>query len=220
MRVAKSFDNSTPSPPRAGSPLRPAPALLPEVVARAAGCPAERVASAVLERLELAPGDAVLELGCGSGRTLAAVAARVRGGLAAGIDPSELMVRHAAARNRRFIAQGRAAVLAASTRDLGCFPDASFDRAYGTHVIYFWSEPERDLAEVTRVLRPGGLLLLGFFEGAEGDVSRVGFPVARALRLLAAAGFRDAQPAGRLPGERGLAFVRARRPASASGRGE
>jgi SAM-dependent methyltransferase len=102
-------------------------------------------------------------------------------------------------------------VLAASTRDLGCFADASFDQVYGMHVIYFWSEPERDLAEVARVLRRGGLLLLGFFEGAEGDPGRVRFPVDRALRLLGAAGFGDAQPAGRAAGEPGLAFVRARR---------
>lgn len=205
MRALHRFDKSTPSP-RTRTALAPA-ALLPEVVARAATCPAERVASAVLELLEPGPGDAVLELGCGSGRTLAAVAARLRHGFVAGVDPSELMVRHAAARNRRAIAQGRAAVFAGSTRDLGRFADARFDRAYGTHVVYFWSEPARDLAEVARVLRPGGRLVLGFFAGVEGEPGRVLFPVERALALLGASGFADAE-ALRSAADPRLAFVR------------
>jgi SAM-dependent methyltransferase len=200
MRALKLFDDSTPSPPT--SPLTA------EVVARAATCPAERVASAVLELLEPGPGDAVLELGCGSGRTLAAVAARLREGFVAGVDPSELMLRHAAARNRRAIAQGRAAVFAGSTRDLGRFADARFDRAYGTHVVYFWSDPARDLAEIARVLRPGGRLVLGFFAGGEGEPGRVRFPVDRALALLEGAGFHRAE-APRNTAAPGLAFVRA-----------
>jgi|GEM_PF-5519503 len=190
MSAQPYFDAWTPSPlPRAGSH----DALLPEVLARAAACPQERVASAVLELLALQPGDAVLELGCGSGRMLAAVAARLRDGFVAGVDPSPLMVRHAAARNRRVIAQKRAQVSVASTPDLGAFPDARFDRVFGTHVVYFWPDPARDLAEVARVLRPGGLLLLGFFAGEEGERGRTRFAVARARRLLAEAGFRDVE---------------------------
>ncbi|HEX2484542.1 MAG TPA: class I SAM-dependent methyltransferase [Myxococcota bacterium] len=182
-------------------------ALLPEVVARAATCPAERVARAVLELLEPAPEDAVLELGCGSGRTLAAMAARVQRGVVVGVDPSELMVRHAAARNRRFVDRGRAAVFAASTADLSRFGDGRFDRVYGTHVVYFWSDPRRDLAEVARVLRPGGRILLGFFAG--GDAARVRFPVERAVELLRAAGFADAAPVRSALVDTRLAFVRA-----------
>jgi SAM-dependent methyltransferase len=207
MRALQRFDNATPSPPRSSSTVAP-DALLPEVVARAATCPAERVAGAVLELLEPRPDAAVLELGCGSGRTLAAVAARLREGFVAGIDPSELMVRHAAARNRRAIAQGRAAVFAASTRDLGRFGDARFDGAYGTHVVYFWPEPARDLAEVARVLRPGARLVLGFFAGVEGEPGRVLFPVDRALALLEASGFGHAE-ALRSAADPRLAFVRA-----------
>jgi SAM-dependent methyltransferase len=110
----------------------------------------------------------VLELGCGSGRLLATVAARLRRGFAAGIDPSALMVRHARMRNRRWIAQGRAEVSAGRSDDLGRFADARFDKVYGTHVVYFWMEPKRDLAEIRRVLRPGGSLVLGFFPSEDG----------------------------------------------------
>ena len=70
-------------------------ALLGEVVVRTATCPRERVAEDVVEILGVAPGDAVLELGCGSGRMLSVVVGRLREGRALGLDPSELMVRHA-----------------------------------------------------------------------------------------------------------------------------
>ena len=42
------------------------------------------------------------------------------------------------------------------------YPDNRFDRAFAVHVLYFWHEPRGELREIHRVLRQGGLLLLGF----------------------------------------------------------
>jgi SAM-dependent methyltransferase len=109
-------------------------------------------------------------------------------------------------------------VLAGSSRDLGRFPTASFDRVYGTHVVYFWSEPRADLAEIARVLRPGGELLLGFFPAGVGEPRRVAFPVERALALLRDAGFLGAH-AARSAVAPGLTFARGRKIA-ATGREE
>ena len=181
---------------------------LGEVIARAATLPGETVARTVLELVELAPSDAVLELGCGSGRLLATVAARLRRGFAAGIDPSALMVRHARMRNRRWIAQGRAEVSAGRSDDLGRFADARFDKVYGTHVVYFWVEPARDLAEIRRVLRPGGALVLGFFPSEDGTAGATRFPVERAVRLLGQAGFTDVRAERRAAGRHALAWLK------------
>ena len=194
---------------RARGPL--AGGLLPEVVARAASCPGESVARAVLELLEPLPADAVLELGCGSGRLLSAVAARLRHGCVAGVDPSELMVRHARARNRRWIALGRAEVRAGHSEDLASFAEGRFDKVYGTHVVYFWTEPQRDLAEIRRVLRPGGRLLLGFFPAEPGAREATRFPIERAERLLAEAGFCEVRALRSAAGGRSLAWVHATR---------
>jgi SAM-dependent methyltransferase len=177
------------------------------VVAGSAACSGERVARAALELLALQPADAVLELGCGSGRLLAALAARLHAGFAAGIDPSELMVRHAHARNRHWIARGRVEVRKAHSGDLGAFPDGRFHKVFGAHVIYFWTEPARDLAEIRRVLHPGGRLLLGFFpEEAGGRGAR--FPIERAGPWLRAAGFREIRIHRHDAGGRTLAWVR------------
>jgi SAM-dependent methyltransferase len=185
--------------------------LLPEVVARAAACSGESVARAVFELLELAPADAALELGCGSGRLLSAVAARLRQGFVAGIDPSELMVRHARARNRRWGALGRAEVAVGHSGDLSRFADGRFDKVYGTHVVYFWRSPGRDLAEIRRVLRPGGRLLLGFFPADGGEAAGPRYDAARGLGLLAQAGFGELRAERRAAGGRELVWIRATR---------
>jgi SAM-dependent methyltransferase len=138
---------------------------------------------------------------------LSALAARLRRGYAAGIDPSEWMVRHARARNRRWLAAGRAEIRTGGSGDLGAFADGRFDRVFGTHVVYFWSEPWRDLAEIRRVLRPGGRLLLGFFPDADRAGSRTCFSEQRVVALLGEAGFREIRAQRRSAGSETLAWI-------------
>ena len=188
--------------------------LLGTVVARSASYHPEQVADAALELLAAGPEDAVLELGCGSGRLLFRLAARARRGFVVGIDPSELMVRHARHRNRRWIEAGRARVEQGHSADLSAFAEASLDRVLGVHVVCFWSDPRADLDEVRRVLKPGGRLLFGFQPGGPGagtdpDPARV--PVARVESWLRAAGFADVHTVAGGEAERPLAWVRARR---------
>lgn len=73
-----------------------------------------------------------------------------------GIDFSEEMVNMAAAKNipgTRFLF-GEVATMP--------FADQTFDVCFGINVVYFWENPERELAEILRVLKPGGCLMLGY----------------------------------------------------------
>lgn len=148
--------------PRSAEP--PPDGLLADVYLRA-GLFRTEAAQALLARLAVAPEDRILELGVGSGRLLAEVAARATRGHVAGVEPAPAMVRHAARRNARLVARGRVDLRAGSSADLSAWPDAAFDKVYGVHVVYFWREPLRDLREVARVLRPGGRLVLGYWPG-------------------------------------------------------
>jgi ubiquinone/menaquinone biosynthesis C-methylase UbiE len=117
----------------------------------------------VLRRLAVAPGERILEIGFGHGRTLERAIRTNADARFAGIDHADDMVATLARRNRVLVEAGRLDLRAGDSRTLP-WSDGSFDGAFAVHTIYFWKDPERDLAEIRRVLRPGGRLVLGFRE--------------------------------------------------------
>jgi ubiquinone/menaquinone biosynthesis C-methylase UbiE len=167
--------------------------LLGEIVARVMAFDTAQANRIAVERLAVRAGEAVLEVGCGHGRTLERIASAPCGFLA-GIDPSEVMVRLARRRLRPGIEAGRAEVSLAASSALP-YPDARFDAALAVHVLYFWKEPSTELGEIRRVLRPGGRALLGYRPRDEAAVAELPATV-YSLRsvdevegLLARAGF-------------------------------
>jgi len=111
----------------------------------------------LLEAIDLQPGQRVLELGCGAGHTLVRVAARADVTIDA-VDALPEMRRTATRRVRLAGCGRRVTIQAADFTAALPFAEATFDRVYGESVIAF-HEPEqvaRLLAEVYRVLRPGG----------------------------------------------------------------
>ncbi|MDQ3930617.1 MAG: methyltransferase domain-containing protein [Chloroflexota bacterium] len=112
-----------------------------------------------IAQLDLQPTDRVLEVGFGPGVGVEEVLKRVRAGFVAGVDFSETMVSEASKRNAEAIRAGRADLRYCVAEDLS-FPDASFDKAFGIHSIYFWSDAQAAFRELYRVLKPGGLLVI------------------------------------------------------------
>lgn len=133
---------------------------LGEIVARVMALETEPANRIAVQELAVQPGESVLEVGCGHGRTLARLA-RGPCPFLAGIDPSDVMVRLARRRLRRSIGAGRADVSLASSAKI---PHAGgrFDAVLAVHVVYFWTDPLADLREIRRVLRSGGRILLGY----------------------------------------------------------
>jgi SAM-dependent methyltransferase len=151
--------------------------------------------AAAVEALAVAPGDRVLEIGFGHGRTIAALARRAGAGLVAGVDPSATMLAMASRRNRSALRAGRVELRLAGAEALP-FPYASFDKVLAVNSVQFWPGPGRSLAEARRVLRPGGVLLLGIRlrDAAAGRFGSPGFreEQVEAVRVaLETAGFED-----------------------------
>jgi SAM-dependent methyltransferase len=150
-----------------------------------------------LDQLDLQPEDRLLEIGFGHGRTLATAAKRITSGRLAGIDPSEVMMKIARGRNARALRSGRMA-LALGGSDRLPYPSGEFDKVLSVHTIYFWTAPERDLAEVHRVMAPGARLVIGYRPSEDLGFGR-DFPatiynirsVAQIERLVGEAGFTD-----------------------------
>lgn len=113
----------------------------------------------VLRLLALTSGEAVLDIGSGPG-LLATDVARAVGptGRVCGIDISDSMLT---------LARGRAAPAGSAPVeyrhggvDAVPYPDGSFDAAVCTQVLEYVADIPAALAEVLRVLRPGGRLLV------------------------------------------------------------
>jgi ubiquinone/menaquinone biosynthesis C-methylase UbiE len=167
----------------------------------------------VLELLQLAPADSVLEIGCGHGDTLAKAARVAREGVLAGIDFSWLTHRHAVRRHRALVAGGRLDFRFGSSDQLP-FAAESFNKAYAVHTIYFWTAPLDHLREARRVLRPDGRFVLGF-RPAEDPGFRATYPAevyrirpqAEVVELIGAAGFRVLDVIERMVATKRMTFV-------------
>jgi len=107
----------------------------------------------ILGELALTREDYLLEVGCGGGAMLKR--ALESGCRAAAVDHSPDMVRLALQENRDAVLEGRLEVRE-SGADALPFPNATFTCAAMTGVLGFLPDPVAALAEVRRVLAPGG----------------------------------------------------------------
>lgn len=104
-------------------------------------------------------GDAVLDVGSGTGALTAAVAAVSPSGSIVGIDTSASYVTRATQHHRT----GRIRFAVGNARDLPFAAD-SFDRTLALLILNFVPDPAKAVAEMSRVTRPGGTIAAAVWE--------------------------------------------------------
>jgi SAM-dependent methyltransferase len=112
-------------------------------------------ARAVVETAGLRPGERVLDLGCGTGN--AALLAAERGGEVTGVDPASRLLEIARAQAAR---EGKKVTFRhgeAASLPMG---DSSVDAILSVFALIFVPDPGAAAAEMSRVLAPGGRIVL------------------------------------------------------------
>lgn len=123
----------------------------------------EAVFDQVLDWLGPLQGDRCLEVGCGGGRLLERVLARGAAS-AAGLDYSPDMLALTIVRNREAVAGDALRVKLGDAARIP-WPDRAFTATITANMFLFVEKPQEVLAELFRVLAPGGRLVIATIPG-------------------------------------------------------
>jgi SAM-dependent methyltransferase len=141
-----------------------------------------RVAREFVGWLDVPPRARWLDVGCGTGALIEAVAERAEPHVALGVDRSEGFVRHARAR----VADARVAFDVGDARAIP-IRDGAFDAVVSGLVLNFVPQPATMLAEMVRAGRPGSTIALFVWDYADGmEMMRYFWSAAKALDPSAA----------------------------------
>lgn len=112
----------------------------------------ERKLTAFLDRVTLKPNSTILDVGCGTGRSILFF----EGMQWHGIEPSAGLIAHANPEAKNRILQGRG-------EDLP-YPEGSFDVILSLTALQNYTDPAKGVEEMHRVCKPKGLILLSFIK--------------------------------------------------------
>lgn len=136
-----------------------------------------RLADPFLDFSGYADGEQVLDVGCGTGSLTFALAARAKLKYICGLDFSTVYVDHATRHNSNALVEFKVGDACALP-----FPDNSFDRTLSLLVLHFVPQPDRAVAEMHRVTRPGGVVAAAVWDARGGYVAnRIFFDTAAML---------------------------------------
>ena len=156
-----------------------------------------------LQHVRIKENFAILDVGCGGGRTIQKLAALATQGKVYGVDYAEGSVAASRARNAQLIQAGRVEIKPGSVSQLP-FPDNQFDLVTAVETQYYWPDLVKDMQEILRVLKPGGTLLVIAESYKKGAYNAIQQPVMKLLKssnlglddhrqLFSAAGYTDIQ---------------------------
>ena len=131
-----------------------------------------KMAEDLLGLLAARSGEKILDIGCGTGHMTAKIAES--GALVSGLDRSPEMIR-----------QGQAVYpgIRFEVGDATTIPlDGPFDAVFSNATLHWIKEPERTVAEISRLLKPGGRFVAEF--GGRGNVAELVAAMERAWAKL------------------------------------
>ncbi len=153
----------------------------------------------VLQALTPFDNDRILEIGFGTGRFAEMLLSGTTNTFIAGVDPTETMVKTTL---NRLIKKGlgeRIDIRQGADNSLP-WGDNQFDTIVAIHSFQFWPNPDRSLAEISRVLHSQGRIIFAFRDHSKhapdwlpNPISRSGQEIDRAISLLEKYGYKTTE---------------------------
>ncbi len=147
--------------------------------------------------LGLQPEDRVLELGFGTGKLINEIANMTTKGVVEGIDFSKAMLVQAEKVNKQHLLSGSVILHEGECSSLP-FENNVFDKLCSVNTLYFWQNPTNYFAEMFRVIKPEGRIVIGFRDDKQminlnlsSDIFSL-YSQDDVINLLSEAGFCDA----------------------------
>jgi SAM-dependent methyltransferase len=106
----------------------------------------------VLEKMRLAPGDNVLDVGCGAGWLSRRLGKLVPQGRVVGMDVSDEMIRHA---RRASVEFENLMFVTGEAQEIPWEPNF-FSHAISVESSYYWPDPAAGIRDIFRVVKPSG----------------------------------------------------------------
>lgn len=161
------------------------------------------VSTAVVAMIAPRPGERVVEIGAGMGAAM--VVAAKSGAAVIATDPTPYMRR--VLRLRGALMPGRRVEIADGAAEAIPAPDASVDAVWSVNTMHHWGDVDRALAEIRRVLKPGGRVVL--VDEAFEDPSHPSHAEAERRRARHSHAFTEIDPAALAEKLRALGFTSA-----------
>lgn len=111
-----------------------------------------------LKHLNIKQDDIVLDIGCGGGININRMAQNAK--KVYGVDYSIESVKLSQEVNKEYVSRGKVEILEGNVESLP-FNDDTFDIITAFETVYFWPNIEKSFGEVKRVLKPGGIFMIG-----------------------------------------------------------
>lgn len=143
----------------------------------------ERLTWAV-ETLQITPTERILEIGCGHGIAAGLIAEHLTTGRLIAIDRSDKQIATARERYQPVIEAGKLEFHTAALHEATFDP---FDKIFAVNVNVFWLQPQRELEQLKKILKPEGQLYL-FYQPP--DASQAHELAAKVRHNLETHGFR------------------------------
>ncbi len=134
---------------------------------------------------DLRPDDVVLDVGCGSGTAVREAAGRVPSGRVIGVDPTPAMIRIAKEQSVGDESEDRIEFHEATAEQLP-LPEGTATVVLAVNSVHHWEDVDAGLAEVSRVLVPGGRFVIGDEDDPQGGD---GVDTERLVPVLERAGY-------------------------------